>query len=92
MRKLYSFELDWGRMGSLDGLFIAEEQDVKDIIGKSVYFGEALGKHSEVEDEMTEDMFEAIDLPEEVLSILEDKVGTTLSGYNPLDILAEDEE
>ena len=44
MKKLYSFELDWGRMGSLEGLFIAEEKDVKDIIGKNVQFGEVLGK------------------------------------------------
>lgn len=92
MRKLYSFELDWGRMGSLDGLFIADEKEVADAIGKTVYFGEALGKHSEVEDEMTEEMFEAIDLPEDVLNILEQKIGITLSGYNPLDILAEEEE
>lgn len=91
-KKLYTFYLDWGRMGDLEGLFIAEEQDVKNIIGKSIYFGEVLGKHSEVEDEMTEDMFEAIDIPESVIAILEEKLGTTISGYNPLDFDEEDED
>lgn len=67
MKKLYSFELDWGRMGSLEGLFIAEEKDVKDIIGKNVQFGEVLGKHSDVYDTMTEDMFAEIELPENVV-------------------------
>lgn len=91
-KKLYTFYLDWGRMGDLEGLFIAEEQDVKDIIGKSVYFGEVLGKHSEVEDEMTEDMFEAIDVPESVIAVLEEKLGTTISGYNPLEYYEEEDE
>jgi hypothetical protein len=90
MKKLYSFELDWGRMGSLDGLFIADEQEIKDIIGKEIYFGEVLGKHSEVFDTMTEEMFEAIDLPEDVVKLLEEKVGATLSGYNPLDYVEEE--
>ena len=91
-KKLYTFYLDWGRMGDLEGLFIAEEQDVKDIIGKSVYFGEVLGKHSEVEDEMTEDMFEAIDVPESVIAVLEEKLGTTISGYNPLEFYEDEDE
>jgi len=91
-KKLYTFYLDWGRMGDLEGLFIAEEQDVKDIIGKSVYFGEVLGKHSEVEDEMTEDMFEAIDVPESVIAVLEEKLGTNISGYNPLEYYEEEDE
>ena len=91
MKKLYSFELDWGRMGSLEGLFIAEEKDVKDIIGKNVQFGEVLGKHSDVYDIMTEDMFAEIELPENVVKMLEEKIGSTLSGYNPFDFLEEDE-
>lgn len=92
MKKLYSFELDYGRSGYLEGLFIAEEQDVKDIIGKEVYFGEVLGKHSEVFDTMTEDMFSTIDLQPNVVAILEEKIGSTISGYNPLEYLEEDEE
>lgn len=85
MKKLYNFEMDYGRMGSLDGLFIAEDNDIKDIIGKEIYFGEVLGKHSQVNGEMSEDMFKAIDIPEHVVDILEEKIGSTISGYNPFD-------
>lgn len=91
MKKLYSFELDYGRSGYLEGLFIAEEKEIAEIIGQNIQFGEVLGKHSWVEDEMTEDMFEVIDLPPEVVSILEEKVGSTVSGYNPLDFIEEEE-
>ena len=40
--------VDFGRMGELQGLFVAEELDVQDLIGKEVYFDEVLGKHSEI--------------------------------------------
>ncbi len=46
--KLYSFEWDCGRMGFVEGLFVATEEEIKDAIDKEVYFGEILGKHSEV--------------------------------------------
>lgn len=91
MKKLYSFELDWGRMGCLEGLFIAEEKEVAEVMGKTVYFGEALGKHSDVYDDMTEDMFTVVDVPDEVINILEEKIGTTISGYNPIEHYREDE-
>ena len=92
MKKLYKFEVDFGRQGSLDGLFVSNESDFNMIIGKNVYFGEALGKHSDVEEVMTKEMFEVIELPDEVLDILEEKIGTTLSGFNPVDLLLEQEE
>lgn len=90
MKKLYSFELDYGRMGTLEGLFIANESDFNSMIGQEVYFGEVLGKHSEVFDTMTEEMFDIIDVPSELLDILKDKVGSTISGYNPLDYIEEE--
>ena len=48
MKKLYSFYWDCGRMGNLQGLFIAEESEVQKILSKEVYFGEVLGKYSEI--------------------------------------------
>ena len=37
-------------MGSLEGIFVADPQEVKQLIDseKDVYFGEVLGKHSEI--------------------------------------------
>jgi hypothetical protein len=49
MKGIYSFFWDCGRSGDLDGIFIADSKDVAKVIGKNVYFGEVLGKHSEVE-------------------------------------------
>ena len=48
MKAIYQFHWDCGRMGDIAGLFVASKQDVQDAIGKEIYFGEVLGKHSEV--------------------------------------------
>lgn len=47
---IYKFSLDCGRMGDLKGVFIATDQQVNILIRSKieVYFGEILGKHSEV--------------------------------------------
>lgn len=94
MKKLYKFELDWGRQGSLEGLFIADEKAIKELMGKEVDFGEAFGKHSEVSEVMMEDMFTVIDLPKESMKLLEKHLGITWSGYNPLEchIVGEDDD
>ena len=49
-KAIYKFHQDHGRMGSLEGIFAANPQKVKQLIdsGKEVYFGEVLGKHSEI--------------------------------------------
>jgi hypothetical protein len=91
-KKLYRFEMDYGRQGSLEGLFIADEADYRRMIGKEVYFGEVLGKHSEVFDDMSEEYFEVLELPEDVVNLLEEKLGSNISGFNPVDIFLEDEE
>lgn len=57
MFKLYQFYIDFGRMGEIEGLFIADEDAVKRSIGKHVHFGEVLGKHSDVSIVLEEDMF-----------------------------------
>ena len=91
-KKLYEFHWDCGRMGDVEGLFIAEEETVKESIGKHVYFGEILGKHSEVEGTLDESDLTIVDIPSFVVDILADKIGWTISGYNPLDYMEEDEE
>ena len=92
MKKLYKFHVDYGRQGDLEGLFIAEEKDVKQIIGKNIYFGEVLGKHSDVSETMTEEMFGEINLPTDTLEKLEKELGATWSGINPVQVYADEEE
>lgn len=49
-KAIYKFYQDHGRMGSLEGIFVADPQRVKQLIDseEEVYFGEVLGKHSEI--------------------------------------------
>jgi len=46
MKAIYEFYWDLGRMGEVSGMFIADKDDIKKIIGTEIYFGEILGKHS----------------------------------------------
>jgi hypothetical protein len=48
MKRLYRFHADLGRMGVLYATFVREERDVTDLIGRKAYFGEVLGKHSDI--------------------------------------------
>jgi hypothetical protein len=73
-------------MGSLDGLFIATQKEVDEVIGKEVYFGEVLGKHSEIYGTLEAKDLEVIDIDETAINKLVAALGAkTLSGYNPID-------
>lgn len=83
---LYKFHWDCGRMGDVEGVFIATEKDVQAIIGEEIYFGEILGKHSEIYGQIQ--VGEITELSRDQLFI--DKAfeifgGNTISGYNPFD-------
>ena len=45
---LFRFHWDCGRMGSLDGVFVATPAEVEAAMGKNLAFGEVLGKHSDI--------------------------------------------
>lgn len=85
MLKLYKFYWDCGRMGDVEGLFIADDEYVKAQIGKTVYFGEILGKHSEVYGTLDEDDLQVLsddkEFIEKIISIFGDNLPI---GYNPL--------
>lgn len=93
MKKLYEFYWDYSRHGELEGLFIAEEEDVDKLIGETVYFGEVLGKHSEVFGDIDK---EDIIIKSEDQGLIRDLQevfsGSTLSGYNPLDYYEPEED
>lgn len=94
MKTVYGFYADCGRMGSLEGLFVATPEEVENLYGKTIHFGEALGKHSEISLKMDESNFtKRSDDPEKVawlISIFDSE--TTLCGYNPLDYYEECED
>ncbi len=74
--------IDCGRMGDLDSIFVAEKEDVKALIGKNLYFGEVLGKHSEICGILEEEEVALITDDENVVKCVEDYSLNT--GLNPL--------
>ena len=80
---LYKFSTDCGRMGSLEGIFIDTKERVDKLIssGIEVYFGEVLGKHSEITGVIEKKDITLVTDDENVLKALE-KVSID-SGFNP---------
>jgi hypothetical protein len=86
---IYRFDQDFGRMGGLDGVFVATDEEVLAATGKVARFGEALGKHSDVWCELDADNVKLLtDEPSAVDVVEKYRLGT---GYNPLHYLGEDE-
>lgn len=88
-KKLYKFNLDCGRQGNLQGLFVATPQEMNQLMGKSVSFGEVLGKHSYVEATMESKMFTMIEDDSDKVEWFEKVVRST--GHSPLDYLSDTE-
>lgn len=88
---LWKFYWDCGRMGSVEGLFIASQDEIDKSIGKQVYFGEILGKHSEIYGTLDLEDLEKVDLEESAVLKLKELLGDTLSGYNPLEYISDEE-
>lgn len=90
MLKLYKFTADHGRYGCLTGVFVEDDERVTKALGKNVYFGEVLGKHSEVEVDLNEHHFKVITEDQPFISQFE-KLGLA-TGYNPFDFMEDEED
>ena len=89
---IYKMDLDCGRMGSLEGVFVEDIEKVNKLISSSreVYFGEVLGKHSEIVGSLDkEDLKMVTDDPKIVDLFIKFDLS---SGYNPFDYLEENWE
>ena len=86
MKKLYKFYWDCGRNGSLEGVFVAEESEIKAAIGKNCYFGEVLGKHSEILGVLEKKDIKEITDDKTVLSVITEHLDGGI-GFNPLDYI-----
>ncbi len=91
MKKLYKFHWDCGRMGDVNGLFVADENEINSTMGKDIYFGEILGKHSQVHGKLTEsDLIVKSDDQDFIEKLVEIIGSTNISGYNPLSYISEE--
>jgi hypothetical protein len=85
-KNLYRF-LHYDMRGTIEGLFFASEEEVQALFGEEVYFGEVLGKHSDVVLGITPEQISKEEIPEEVSQGMFHHFGETVSGYNPCQIL-----
>lgn len=88
--KLWRFYWDCGRQGAVEAVFVATQAEIDAALGSAVYFGEILGKHSDVHGQLdAEDLTLLSDDPA-LVALFREHVGST--GHSPLDYLEEDEE
>lgn len=83
MKKLYKYILNYGRMGVLEGLFISDEASLMEAIGKEIYWGEVLGKHSEISSTLQLTDITTVSEDQEFIRQFEVCVGESF-GYNPV--------
>lgn len=84
MKNLYKFKWNCGRQGTLQGLFVSTDTEVENAIGSEAYFGEVLGKHSEVYGEIEKGDIVKLDVSVEAVEEVSKYLGDTWSGFNPL--------
>ncbi len=91
--RLYKFDFDCGRMGNLDGIFVADDKKIKQLIKQnpSIYFGEVLGKHSEIFGDFSEMNVEKIKMDSRTVKKVSSILGKSWSGYNLMDYVEESE-
>ena len=93
MKNLYRFYEDCGRMGDIEGLFIATPKEVSKLDGVNLYLGEVLGKHSDIDIDIDEHTIELISDDQDFVTKLEEVCRTTcISGFNPVELYKEQEE
>ena len=85
MKKLFSYDISWGRGYGVEGLFIATQKEVDAIIGKTIYFGEICGKHSDIDYAFESGDIKPLWVSQTTIEDLEREVGETISGHNPLE-------
>lgn len=85
MKAVYKLHFDCGRMGTLHGIFVEEKEKVETLAksGKEIYFGEVLGKHSEITGPLSEEDYTMISDDPTVVGIVEN-YGLTC-GFNPVE-------
>lgn len=94
---LYKLNAHYGRMGDLTGLFIAKKSHVKKLIESKieVYFGEVLGKHSEVYGSLDEKEIKLISDDKKVMEVVSEfdlETGLNPFHYTVLNVEEEFED
>ncbi len=86
--KLYKFEWDCDRLGSVEGVFVADPESIKKAMGEGVSFGEILGKHSVIAGMLEEKDLTELDASPIFIDEFQQHFPQGF-GYNPLEYLQE---
>ena len=93
MQKIYSYYEEFGRMGELSGVFVSTDEALLAKKGQLAYFGEVLGKHSDI---FTDEWFDHVECLTDDQDFIKKaiKYGLVRSGINPLEYIDDfgDEE
>ncbi len=89
MKKIYKFAADFGRMGDLEGVFVSTDEELEELYGQEIYFGEVLGKHSEVVLTLEAEHITEVTDDEKFIELFE-KYGLE-NGFNPFDYHTEED-
>lgn len=95
MRTLYRFKWEFGRMGTIEGLFISTPEVIEANLNAQVSLGEVLGKHSEVYGVLEMSDLEVVSTDQILIDRLAKACASdSICGYNPLDYIqpGEDED
>lgn len=93
MRKLVRFKWDVRSMGTVEGIFVTTDEELGEAVGREIYFGEILGKHSEISGTLDAEDITTLSLDQEFIDKLVEVFGETkISGYCPLDYFEEEDE
>ena len=84
MQKIFKYSLNYGRMGTLEGMFFSTEEEIGKILGKEIYFGDVLGKHSNINVEFERSDFEVVEVTDDFVKTIKE-LGLVPNGYNPLE-------
>lgn len=82
---IYTFYWDLGRSGEVSGTFVATREDVASLLGEKIYFGEILGKHSDIYGVVKEDDITLVDESARAIEMF--KRLSLATGHNPFDYL-----
>lgn len=91
MKKIYKYSESFRRMGRLEGVFVADSDIVESMLGKEVYIGEALGKHSEVTASISTETITPISDDASIVDFFEKHLNGSC-GTNPVSAYDEQEE
>lgn len=77
-------------MGEIEGTFVATQEAVDAAVGQHAYFGEVLGKHSEVSGEIEDGEIKMLTDNQDFITAAID-YDVVPSGFNPLDYISDEE-